>query len=256
MVCINDLTHAGGQNILGSGWPSGTDGVLADEIAYLGFGCSCVIGTQTSKPLRFIVNNIEYGRFSSDGVFLIGTTTDTANETAIFRRDLNGQSYIQVQNGTNGVSAVALQYFVAAGAPGQMRIGQTASTYSPSPGFGNVAASEAFVQGNAVPLYVGTVSTDPIRFVTDAAERAQFLSTGEFVPPSDASGSVGTNSRRWNLIRGVTITSGDLELENEDQSAKWTVREAKPGDDTEDPRKLYAIDRVVGRKYTIPLVAA
>lgn len=256
IICINDLSHTGGQNILSSGWPSGTDGVLADEVAYLGFGCSAVIGTQTAKPLRFIISNAELGRFSADGSFLIGTTTGTGNETAIFRRDLNGQSYIQIQNNTNGTAAAALQYFAAAGAPGQLRTGQTASGFSPSAGFGNVAASEAFLQGNFVPLYVGTVSTDDIRFVTNAIERGRFLSTGEFVPPSDATGSVGTNARRWNLIRGVTITSGDMNLENEDGSAKWTIRESDPTDDSEDPRKLYAIDRVAGRKYTVPLLAA
>jgi hypothetical protein len=256
IVCINDLGHTGGENILGSGWPSGTDGVLSDETAFLGFGTSVVLGTQTAKPVRFNVANVEWGRFAADGSFLIGAVAGSGVETAIFRRDVNSQSLIQIQNATNGTLAAALAYFVAAGAPGQCRVGQTSSDFTPTSGFGNVAASEAFVQGNFVPLYVGTVSTDPIRFVTDAVERAQFLSTGEFVPTADATGSVGTNARRWSLIRGVTITSGDLELENSDASAKWTIREAKPDDDTEDPRKLYVIDRVVGKKYILPLQAA
>jgi hypothetical protein len=54
------------------------------------------------------------------------------------------------------------------------------------------------------------------------------LSTGglgggapHFKPQTDNSGSLGTNTQRWNLIRGVTITSGDLQFEN-----GWTITES------------------------------
>ena len=46
-----------------------------------------------------------------------------------------------------------------------------------------------------------------------------------FVPSVDATGSIGTAALRWGLIRGQTITSGDIELLSEDGEAHWCLRE-------------------------------
>jgi hypothetical protein len=41
---------------------------------------------------------------------------------------------------------------------------------------------------------------------------ASYTRSNTFVPESDGMGSIGTKSKRWGLIRGVTVTSGDLVL--------------------------------------------
>ena len=43
---------------------------------------------------------------------------------------------------------------------------------------------------------------------------AQVTSSGEVLPPSDDTGSIGKNGQRWSLVRAKTITSGDLTFEN------------------------------------------
>ena len=67
--------------------------------------------------------------------------------------------------------------------------------------------------------------------------------TGDVLPFADASGNVGTAAKRWSLVRAVTVTQGDLELESEDGTAKWTIRE--------DVGRILAIDRVTGKRYKL-----
>lgn len=69
--------------------------------------------------------------------------------------------------------------------------------------------------------------------------------SNEFIPATDNTGSVGTNGNRWALIRGTVVTSGDLNLENDDGSAAWTIREM--------PDFLLAINRNTGKKFKIAL---
>lgn len=72
-----------------------------------------------------------------------------------------------------------------------------------------------------------------------------------FTPETDATGSLGTNTHRWNLIRGVTITSGDLALVDEERGADWLFREQQTF--------ILAVNRRTGERrklLTAPLDAA
>ena len=57
---------------------------------------------------------------------------------------------------------------------------------------------------------------------TSQTEKMRITDTGNILPPSDDSGSIGMNGQRWSLVRAVTITSGDLIFEN-----GYRFREAK-----------------------------
>ena len=50
-----------------------------------------------------------------------------------------------------------------------------------------------------------------------------------FVPLVDGTGSIGDNPNRWALVRAVTITSGDLHLQDEERGAHWILREEPDG---------------------------
>jgi len=57
---------------------------------------------------------------------------------------------------------------------------------------------------------IGTTATGS----TATTERLRVTGDGNVVPPSDNTGSIGTASKRWALVRAVTITPGDLIFEN------------------------------------------
>jgi hypothetical protein len=106
----------------------------------------------------------------------------------------------------------------------------------------------AWVQGGnsfGAPGVFGTNDANVINVRTNAITRAQFDLSGNFVPPADNTGQVGTNALRWALIRGAVVTSGDLHLMDDTGKANWVIREA--------PGKLYAHDLVEDQLYEIPL---
>jgi hypothetical protein len=45
-------------------------------------------------------------------------------------------------------------------------------------------------------------------------ERMRIDGSGNIVPPTDNTGSIGTASKRWALVRAQTVTQGDLVYEN------------------------------------------
>jgi hypothetical protein len=74
----------------------------------------------------------------------------------------------------------------------------------------------------------------------------QMLQGGrDLVPSVDNTGNVGTASLRWNLVRATTVTSGDLNLFDEERGAMWTLRE--------EPDCITAINRVTGKRYKLAL---
>ncbi len=51
------------------------------------------------------------------------------------------------------------------------------------------------------------------------------VSNTRFYPTTDNTGSIGLEAKRWSAIHGVTITSGDLHLEDKERGAEWLLRE-------------------------------
>jgi len=68
-----------------------------------------------------------------------------------------------------------------------------------------------FAQGGnsfAATAVLGTNDANNLNIRTNSVTRATFDQAGNLVPPADASGQLGTNALRWNLVRAVTITAG------------------------------------------------
>jgi len=81
---------------------------------------------------------------------------------------------------------------------------------------GNRATLEFYAAENWTDTAQGTyvtIGTTPTGSTT-LAERMRVTGDGNVVPPSDNTGSIGTGSKRWALVRAVTITPGDLIFEN------------------------------------------
>jgi hypothetical protein len=55
----------------------------------------------------------------------------------------------------------------------------------------------------------------------------------------------GNASYRWSLVRGVVVTSGDLDLCDEEHGAHWTIRE--------EPDCIVAVNRMTDQWYKMPL---
>jgi len=66
------------------------------------------------------------------------------------------------------------------------------------------------------------------------------------IPNTDNTGNIGTGAKRWKLVRAVTVTTGDLNLESEDKTAAWTVKE--------EPDFIRLINRNTGKQYRIAMI--
>jgi len=102
---------------------------------------------------------------------------------------------------------------------------------------------------NGISWGAGGASAPDCRVRRTAANTITFDGSAtnviNLVPNADNNGSVGTGALRWTLVRAVTVTSGDLNLESDDSSAAWTIREM--------PDFLLAINRNTGKKFKIAL---
>jgi hypothetical protein len=106
----------------------------------------------------------------------------------------------------------------------------------------------AFVQGGnafGALAVLGTKDNHSLEVITNNTSRALFDTSGNFTPPADNSGQVGTNALRWALIRGVTVTSGDHHLVDEEGKSHWVMREAPDG--------VLLYDNRADKLYRIPL---
>jgi hypothetical protein len=108
--------------------------------------------------------------------------------------------------------------------------------------------SNAWVQGGnafGAPGILGTLDGFDLTFITGGVPRATLDLAGNFVPPADNTGQVGTSALRWKLGRFVTVTTGDLEMKNEDGTAHWVLQEKPDG--------LYAVDKITGKTYKLSM---
>lgn len=99
----------------------------------------------------------------------------------------------------------------------------------------------AFVWADSQNADFASAAVD--EFVVRAAGGARWAAT--HLPNADATYDLGSNLKRWNVIRGVTVTAGDLELGFDDSDGQWTVKE---GADT-----IFAINRRTGKKYRLAM---
>ncbi len=109
-------------------------------------------------------------------------------------------------------------------------------------------AGFAFVQlGNVFGALavLGTKDANNLEIITNNVARAIFDQLGNLIPPADAAGQIGTNAKRWNVVRAVTVTSGDIEMQSESGDAHWTLKEA--------PDAIYAVNHVTGGRWRLAM---
>ena len=106
--------------------------------------------------------------------------------------------------------------------------------------------SNAFVQGGnsfGATAVLGTNDANILRVITNTTARAEFDLAGNFVPPADNTGQVGTAARRWNLVRATTVTTGDLIMLDDAGEAHWTLKEHS--------EHLFAHNAKTGKSYKL-----
>jgi len=150
-----------------------------------------------------------------------GMITVSGFGTHVFSSAGSGGNIVRVQNTTNGSAASAL-FDVTNDAGVGVSMQAFASSFTPG---GDAFASGArLIVNSAGGLSITTTNAaGEIRFYTGGFnQRARFDTNGDFVPGTDNTRNCGVPSDRWALVRGVTITSGDLNFEN-----GWTFTEGE-----------------------------
>lgn len=203
------------------------------------------------------------GGFGGDGIVtrtLSGTAVTIQPTIGMLLQAAAGGITLSSPGGTIGIGNVV-------GQAGQIQIGEASAfpvsitsgdgLFSPACTITNpVDATQAPPNGSSIALFVQggstTVDSEIIRIGrSDGALIGRFSVFGagtnelSYTPIADATGEVGNPTHRWNLIRGVTITAGDLHLQDEARGAHWTLREEKDF--------LRAINETTGKHYRIPL---
>jgi len=158
--------------------------------------------------------------------------------------------------GMNGFSAARLTASaavnitgIASGSAGRVlmitNIGATnAITFTNQDASSTAANRLINVGGQSTVLQAG--ETVWYRYDETTSRWRQMLQGGrDVVPSADNTGNVGTASLRWSLVRATTVTSGDLNLFDEERGAMWTLREESDC--------ITAINRTTGQKYKLML---
>lgn len=66
------------------------------------------------------------------------------------------------------------------------------------------------------------------------------------VPATDNVTNLGTDSKRWAVVRGTVVTAGDLDLGYSDGAGEWTLREG--------PEDIYVVNRRNGKRYKLAMI--
>lgn len=85
-------------------------------------------------------------------------------------------------------------------------------------------------------LMGGTIVVNSSRNVVGVNALAQTL-----LPDGDNTRALGSEAARWSLVRSVVVTTGDLNLQSDDGSAKWTIQEQ--------PNEILLHNRRTGKTY-------
>ncbi len=152
------------------------------------------LGTEhPNGNIRFLAAGVEFMRLSSSGGFGFGTTADpgfgnfflngllsaTGFGTHSFLAGGTGPNKLIIQNSTAGTGNYGLLAVGNNVTSDTLLLAAFSSTYTTT---GDTVADGALVRGaGAGGLSLSTSAAQPIRFHTNATERARFLSTGELI---------------------------------------------------------------------------
>jgi hypothetical protein len=105
--------------------------------------------------------------------------------------------------------------------------------------FTQLSAPDVFFDATTVHIRDNMVSPNASSVMLNAGGATTFQ------PVTDNTGSIGVNGFRWSLIRGVTITSGDLNLTDEARGADWKFREQQTF--------VLAINQMTGKRMKLSM---
>lgn len=267
ILACNDLGVGLSLTAVGSGWTDAPGiGINAND---------CVLAVNTAKDIdpsplptmvylsglidqRWMTNsgggNAEVMRLKTNGDLLMGTVAnnDPGHYLIDAVRSQNSYDFMAIENPTNGTSAVCGFLGNAAGRFGTLSV--TPPAYSVSDGRGAESVVLENVNGSG-GIVLMTDTASPVIVKLNTTEYARFAGDGSgFLSSADTAGSIGKSGARWGDIWVVNTHFGDINLDDDAMDSHWTIREAKFED--ENPRKLYALDRVSGKKYTFQLQEA
>lgn len=146
---------------------------------------------------------LDYARTTGD-LYLGGDASQSGN---LFLKNNLGSIRVRINSDAASIfpADVAIQDALGNSGP------RTFGSFQFGSNFGNFASISGLATGpfddvTGLAFYTANAGAQ--------TEKMRITNAGAIVPPVDNSGSIGTASLRWNLIQGVTITSGDLVFEN------------------------------------------
>lgn len=199
-------------------------------------------------PIREFTNGNERRRTLGSGEVIIGNSYSSDGADYILqlkKTDTSARALLK-----SGLSSGAATWEILNDANKAILMGVEGSASGGTAYGGPAYASLVrFVATNT--FVTGTAANADYSIITNSLVRASFLSSGEFIPSTDAAGSIGKSGTRWNDIWVVNTHIGDLHLDNEEMDTHWTIREATRAE--EDKDCLYFINRRLWphRKYKL-----
>lgn len=155
---------------------------VAGAAAFYGGGAGCTqvtYGSANASPALFYTNSVERMRILSTGPVVVGAAATVVGELFSVQKAQNAGTIIALSNTTSGTAAYS-QIYMDAGGTSAVR----GSIYALSAGYTTVGqdiAGEFQLAGfgaSLTGLAIRTMTADPIRFVTNEAERMRILSGG------------------------------------------------------------------------------
>jgi hypothetical protein len=112
---------------------------------------------------------------------------------------------------------------------------------------GNLLLSAGTASGTGSSNILFQVATAGATGTADRAPatKMQLTGAGELVPPSDNTGSVGTDALRWGTVRANNVVTGDLDMKAPDGTAHWTLIERH--------NRIVAINQKTGQRFVIKM---
>jgi hypothetical protein len=186
---------------------------------------------QAVRPMGFVLNRVTGEvtcsiQYAGGGLILVGGTIAGPPHTEINFADgsmsfPNGNYTIQ---STGGALSLIANANMTLGCNSFMEI--------------TIAAGNVWALDTDIGSFRVAAGTEVCAFDTT-------VSAFRLYPHTDSTGSIGLNAKRWGLVRGLVVSSGDLDLCDEERGAHWTLRE--------EPDCILAVNRVTDEWYKLPL---
>lgn len=182
------------------------------------------IGTSSNAQTSFWTNNTERAKFLNTGEFLIGSSTLTALEYVLIKKNQNASTQLRVDNQTSGTAGRAEILVISGGSTGLF-------LSSSSPGFTtgtgtNIPNTSRVISSMADGLNVGTTSNSQLSFWTNNTKKVEISAVGNMSlgGVSTRATTVGTNSIQifngtapaGTLTNGVSLFSASGKLKSAD----------------------------------------